>query len=348
MSGVILALAVLVTACRTSTATDERWVAETALEAGTKLGGCVGGDLVADWPGDEVAVVAGDGATHVVRHADGRFQSRVVASTAGEMIQCALGDVKAAHAGNELVIVGMQLGKEDDGGAGEAHVVWRDGDAWAVESLFVDTALIHGVAVGDVDPERPGDEVLLVGYSRLATLVHEEAGAWRAETIGQLPGPGKNVIAWNGGAVVACEDGSLVHLVRGPEGWTDRVLSKAAAGWARLGSAGEHLLAARDDGALVLFDAAGEPTVVHQETQKLRGAVLADLDPGVDGPELATAGYEMRATVLARSDGAWRAETVFEDDARFHHATSARIEALGPTLFVCGYSGRLTAIRRAR
>ena len=41
-------------------------------------------------------------------------------------------------------------------------------------------------------------------------------------------------------------------------------------------------------------------------------------------------------------------ETVFEDDARFHHACAANLAGFGPSLFVCGYSGRLTVIHLGR
>jgi len=85
-----------------------------------------------------------------------------------------------------------------------------------------------------------------------------------------------------------------------------------------------------------------------RDTDRLRGTVLADLDPRIPGSEAATAGYSRRATVLGREDGAWTAPATFEDEAGFHHATSARIEGLGPTLFVCGYSGRLLAFRPVR
>ena len=343
-----LTLTALLAGCRTNDTTESHWITTTALDAGTKLGGCAGGDLVPGRPGDEVAVVAGDGATHVVWREDGDFRSAIVATTAGEMIQCAIGDIVADHPGQELVIVGMQLGAEDDGGAGEAHLVWFDGDEWAVQSLFVDNALIHGVAAGDVDPRRPGDEVLLVGYSQLATLVYEDAGEWQVETIAQLPGPGKNAVAWNGGAAIACSDGSLVYVAPGEDEWSSTVIGRSAAGWARLGTDGDRLVAARDDGALLLFQADGSSEIVHQENEKLRGAVLADLDPSNDDAELATAGYEMRATVLTHSAGGWTPETVFTDDARFHHATSAELDDLGRALFVCGYSGRVTAIWRSR
>jgi len=333
-------------------ARDRAWTTETALDAGTKLGGCVGGDLIEDSPGDEIAVVAGDGTAYVVRRAADRFESEIVARMAGEMIQCAVADVDAEHPGLELVVVGMQRGTEDDGGAGEAHVIRSTGDTWTQESLFVDSALIHGVAAGDVDPRRPGDEVLLVGYSLNATLVSGTAGAWTAETIAELPGPGKNAVLWNGGAVVACADGSLVHLMPEADGWASRTIREAEAGWARLGAGGpergELLLAARDDGALVLFDGDGDGRIVHQEGDKLRGAVVADLDPRTDGPELATAGYERRATILTEGPSGWSTETVFEDEARFHHACAADVAGYGPTLFVCGYSGRLTAIRLGR
>ena len=343
-----LTLTALLAACRTNDTLESQWIITTALDAGTKLGGCAGGDLVAERAGDEIAVVAGDGATHVVWHEGDTFRSTIVATTAGEMIQCAIGDIVAEHPGQELVIVGMQQGAEDDGGAGEAHVLWSEGDEWVVQSLFIDNALIHGVAAGDVDPRRAGDEVLLVGYSQLATLVYEHAGAWQVETIAKLPGPGKNAVAWNGGAAIACSDGSLVFVAPGEDEWTSTVIGRSSAGWARLGTDGERLVAARDDGALFLFQADGSSEIVHQENEKLRGAVLADLDPSNDEAELATAGYEMRATVLTPSAAGWTPETVYTDDARFHHATCAELDGIGQALFVCGYSGRVTAIWRSR
>ena len=83
------------------------------------------------------------------------------------------------------------------------------------------------------------------------------------------------------------------------DSWRTRTLDDAGAGQSRLGFAGGQLIAARDDGVLAVFAlpadlgtvGPGTGREIHRETQKLRGAVLADLDPASPGLEAATAGY---------------------------------------------------------
>ena len=91
------------------------------------------------------------------------------------MIQCAVGDADPARPGDELVAVGMKAGTEGGGGPGEAHLVYREGDAWRTETIFEDVALLHGVGVGEIDPDHEGAEVLVVGFSNDGTVLGRTA-----------------------------------------------------------------------------------------------------------------------------------------------------------------------------
>src|SRR5690606_25889844 len=114
---------------------------------------------------------------------------------------------------------------------------------------------------------------------------------WTATTLATLDGAAKALVSHGEDLVVACADGALVALRRDGDGrWTTERLDQAPAGLARLGSDGERLLVARDDGALALY-AGGRVDVVHQEGNRLRGAVFANVDVAAPGLELATAGY---------------------------------------------------------
>ncbi len=319
---------------------------EVALDAGAKLGGCAIGDVLPDRPGDEIVAVAVDGRILVAYDDDGTWRSEVAGQGGGELIQCAIGDLRPDKPGDEIVAVGMKTGGEDDGGPGAAVVAWREGDGWAHEVVAEDAALLHGVCVADLDPNRPGVEALLVGFTNTAILLSFDDGAFSTRVVADLPGAGKNAVAHAGGAAVACNDGSVVLVAADGGGtFSASVLERAPAGAARIGAADGTLVVAYDDGSLgLLRDGARE--VIHDEPQKLRGAVLADLDPDVPGLEVATGGYGATVSLLERRDGAWTAKVVHRDDAKIHHVAAGDVSPRGEglELVACGYSGKVFVI----
>lgn len=332
--------------CKQTVAVD--WIHETALDAGTKLGGCAVGDVDPDRKGDEIAVVAGDGSVYLVHAGEDGWVQQKIGAAQGEMIQCAIGDADPARPGLEVVAVGMKAGKEDDAGAGAAYIASKRSDGWSFDLLFEDSALIHGVCVGDIDPQRDGEEVLLVGFSRRATLAWRDGDSWQTEVVGELPGDGKNALPYQGGAAVVCNDGAVVLIARENGAWTVTELDRAEAGQARIGTDGERLIVARDDGALAILTA-GEREEIHKESSKLRGAVLADLDPNRPGIEAATAGYGNTVTLLHLEGDTWQPRILFQDSGKLHHLAAGRITQDGSIgLVTCGYSGLLTVIRRTK
>ena len=322
------------------------WKTEVVFTAPAKLGGLDVGDLDPDRPGDEIATVCLSGQMFLIsRGADG-WKGELMVEVPGEMIQCAIADADPRSPGNELVAVGMDEGTENDGGKGAVHVVSRTADGWKSERVHVANALVHGVCVADLDPDREGNEILAVGFDRLAVLIYRTEEGWVREIVASLPGNGKNAVAYKGGAAIATSTGRVDLLRKTGTRWGLETLVTTGAGQSRLGTDGSRLLSAGDDGRLLFID--GETaTPVHAETQKLRGAVLADLDPDEEGVEAATAGYEFTISVLYPEDD-WRAVAVFTDTAKFHHLASGQLDPDTPQeeLAACGYSGRVVVVSR--
>lgn len=331
-----LVLGALLCGCRA--AGTRGWTAAVIFQAPGKLGGCAVGDADPDRPGNEIVSVCSNGEVFLTRREGAGWKTDSIAKLGGEAIQVAIGDADPSTPGNEIVAVGVTEGGEDDGAPGAATLIRRKGGGWKTEPIFEDRALIHGVCI-------ESGSVFVAGYSLTAHRLWKADGSWKSEVVAALPGPGKNAVASRGGIVIACKDGSLV-LVRKDGGWRSEVIHAYGAGRSRLGAAGDRVIVANDDGTLHLLEG-NRARVIHAESSKLRGAVLADLDPDHPGLEAATAGYEMKMSVLYRN-GKWRPVTVFKDTGRFHHLAAGPLPGIsGIALVGCGYSGRLIlAFRR--
>lgn len=321
------------------------WRVETSEPLGEKLGAVVFGDFDPEVPGDELAAVGESGRVWLLVPAADGWRVTEIAQAPGEMIQIAAADLDPNVEGDELVLVGMAEGGEESGGAGAVNALVRAGDAWALAPLATAGSLVHGVAVADLGPEL-GLEIITAGFDReVVMLARDGDGVYQPQVVAQLPGAGKNVAVHAEGAVIACTDGSLVHVERTESGaWTSRVLHEHPAGLARLSSDGERVLAAADDGALVLVDA-DATTTLHAESRKLRGAVLANLDPVSRGLEAACVGYSGDLSVLRRGEGGgWTAETIYRDGERLHHLAvgTPLARTSGLALATAGYGGRVS------
>lgn len=356
VAGALLA-PLLLGACIGLPEAPRAWRTEVALERGVKMGGCAAGDLLPGSPGDELAVTSGDGQVHVVRvDADGRFVAELVASLPGEAIQCAIGDLDPTSPGAELITVGAARGSEDDPGEGVVHLHrWRQspgGGAWETQELLRERALVHAVAIGDVCPLHDGPELLVAGFAEQVTLLAwSDDGKPEVHATCPLPAAAKGAAVGLGGAVLALEDGSLVRLLRRSDGLETDVLHRAGEPLARVAASEREALFCGNDGRLRLWRA-GATTLLHSSADRLRGAVLADLDPDNAGLEAATAGYDGAITLLVEARSSWldlgtpdedmrTARVVGRDGDRLHHLAPAEVAGRGPCLLACGYAGRL-------
>ena len=326
------------------------WGATIAFEAGQKLGGCAVGDVDPTHPGNEILAVAASGDVYVVRHDAQGWHGEVVATAGGEMIGCAIGDADPARPGLEAVVGGMRTGGEDSGGMGAAHLLYRGDDGWHLEPILDDTALVHGVCIGDVDPTHDGNEVVCVGFSRRATVLGRDGVGWKTLGSADLTSPGKNAVVFKGGAVVACAGGSLDCVSFDDGAWSNESVPLGYGGLARVDASGEQILVACDDGGLQLVEFEGHRTI-HKESQKLRGAALADLDPSVPGIEAATAGYGKTVTLLyppKAGETTWTPLTLWRDTEKLHHLAAGELlaDGQGLELVAVGYSGRVIVAAR--
>ncbi len=322
------------------------WSSLIAVEAGEKLGGCAVGDVDPTRPGNEIVAVGVSGAVHLVAFENQAWTHEIIGQAPGEMVQCVLGDVDINRPGLEIVTVGIATGGEDDGGPGAAHVLFRDAGEWVMKEIHQSPALLHAACVAELDGTL-GAEVVLAGFDTEAVVMDLTDEGWVQLSGGTLPGAAKNALVYQDGVVIACADGSLVMLRRDGTGYATEVIDLAPAGNARMATDGERLLVARDDGSLGLYEN-GERQDIHQESAKLRGAVLARVDPTTPGLQAVTGGYEKTITVLGLDDGDWDATEIYEDTDRLHHMAADYVGNLGSTLCIvaCGYSGRIIVLRR--
>lgn len=348
MIRILLCLAVL---SISASSPDSGWKTEIAFQAPDKLGGCAVGDLDPTKPGNEIAAVSRDGRFWIVARKGDGWSAEEVFRTEGEMIQCAIGDADPSREGLEIVAVGMREGSEADDGPGAAYVVGRGPDGWVGERVLESDALLHGVCV-------QGGAVFAGGYDGALHRVARGEDGWTSVAIGALTGPGKSLVATRGGVAVACADGAVLHFAAGVDGWTRTELDRRKSGRARLGALGDELVVSDDDGTLSLL-VDDRRVALHHCSQKLRGAVFADLDPDRPGPEAATVGYTRELVIvsaretplleLAEGDAGERVTRAvpFVDAERLHHLAAGDLDGDGTAeLVACGYSGLLVVVGR--
>lgn len=311
------------------------WQQETALEAGQKLGGCVVADLDRSNPGDEIAVVAEDGSVYVATRSGGLWSSTRIAELPGEMIQIAAADVTQEFAGAELFTVGISEGGEDSGGPGALWFHSHAAAGWHSEQIFEDPQLLHAVCIGDIDPDSPGLEVLVAGYSRDVSLLYRVGGAWTPRRVGVLPAEAKGAASDGDWTVVVCTDGSVVRLVSDGDDLELETIGACDDAAARVAVRDGVVLVCANDGALRKID--GEISVIYQSTDRLRGAVWGEFNPTGAGIEAATAGYDGKVTVHVGTN----VQVIGTDTDKFHHLAAGNIDGLGTALVACGYSGRV-------
>lgn len=337
----LIVLPLLLAGCSIAPRAESGWRMLIALDATAKLGGCVAGDFLPEQPGEEIAVVASNGAVFMLRRVGTGWMRELVCQLPGEMIQVAAGDLDPDSPGDELVCVGASEGGEDDGGPGAVIYAWRQAGLWKHEKILEDARLVHGVAIGDVDPAREGLEVLVTGYTHKAHLLGRGESGWSKLGEVDIGAEGKGVAVGLGGAVCVNADGSMVEVVKQQGGWARRELGRFPHPLARVTANPREVVFCGNGGVLRRYSM-GETRELFRAEDRLRGAVIADVDPNAAGPEICTASYTGEIVVIAGGVD----KVVGRDDDKIHHLCVADLPALGKCLVACGYSGRVLVFQR--
>ena len=317
------------------------------------------GDLLPDQPGDEMVVTTGDGRVVMAWATESGFRHEVIAVLGGEAIQCAIGELDPTCPGEELVTVGKLQGSEDEPGEGVVLLHRRRETGWESTQILRTDALMHAVAIGDADPLYSGNELVVGGFTNQAfVLRHMGQGRIEVEATVTTSAAVKGAAVGLMGAVLVQNDGRLVEIVRHSEGFEPRLLHEVLEPLARVAATKDVVLFAGNDGRLRIWRKGAVETLLTS-TDRLRGAVLADLDGSRPGLEGATAGYDGFVRLVCSHNGSWVStgggpalvegfdcRSIGHDEGRLHHLAAGEVGGHGMCLIACGYSGRLLLFSR--
>jgi len=337
------------------------WSSRVLLETDRGLGGVVIGDLYADAPGNEIAAVSANGDIWFLRQEGDEWRSQRVHTAGGELIMAAIGDVDPRYSGNEFVGVGMVEGEEALRGAGQALMLHRDGDAWRGQTIFTDSHMLHGVAIGDVSARSAGNEVVVCGFNHRVTLLRQVDGAFVPEVM--YVGDDRQKIVTiadalrerGGLEVVVCgSDGRVVVVWEEELGWRHEVIFAGTVGQSRVAVGRTGVLIGGDDGEITFarrVDGRWTHESLGREEGKIRGTALVPTGDHLGREKLFAAGYACRVVEL-RLDGAGNKQSVeiYKDEKPLHHLVAGELDHGGrlPELLTCGHGGRLIMLTHAR
>ncbi|MEM9380850.1 MAG: hypothetical protein AAGB93_12930 [Planctomycetota bacterium] len=361
---------------------EDGWSLTAAYESDVRVNGVACGDLDRRTPGDEIVAVdqrgrilmfrrAGDGfepmeLPPIPAYGEGIEEQGATDAPSGELVQVICADIAPRIPGDEVIAVGVLEGGEDDGGRGLVRVLARAGtDRSWVEHRKVTPALAHGVVAGEMDEGHPGIEFLVAGFfgEALIGAVSPRPGPVRiaySEGIGlRHEGNAKGACVTDAGIVLACDDGwASEYRPDGDGRWALAHRDDLGATLARIAWFPEHggVAVCANDGTYRFLRRDAETgalgtNMLDRSDNRLRGAVVADLDPSHEGRETATAGYDGRIRLIwidAGEDGrlSTTKATLARDTAKIHHLAAGDFDGMGPCLVSCGYSGDVLVVRR--
>lgn len=368
-------------------AVDDDWGLIRAYSGDVRINGVACGELDPNTPGDEIVSVDRLGHMRLLKRSgtgfeevpmgpipafgEGVSKQGATDDATGELVQVVVGDLAPSVPGDEIVAVGMRRGGEDDGGPGVIRAFARAGeDGGWIEFRSVTPALVHAVTIGDLRPGLPGPEFLCAGFfgeAYIGSLVIQGGTRVLAvdDSLGLVhEGNAKGACVVEGGFVLAGDDGRVTWYSRAEdESWSLQGAPQKGGALARIAAfPGGGVAVCSNDGIFNVRTAPGLGRTVglFRTGNRLRGAVVADLDPTHPGAEAATAGYDGEITVIrfwpdigATSDwiggsGDDVAGTshgaVARDTGKLHHLTTGTFSGLGASLVSCGYSGDILVV----
>ena len=151
------------------------WYSDVIFKGTNAIDGCAIGDCYPEHDGNEI-IFCDRNFDLVMAYKDGTaWTTTTIWHGSGQPLTPAIGDFDPDHEGNEIIIVGRTSGLEDDvvDSGGEAiEIYWNaTSEKWVDIVIFTNLAMLHGAAIGDIDPRTDGDELVVVGFSYQVTLL---------------------------------------------------------------------------------------------------------------------------------------------------------------------------------
>lgn len=343
---------------------------QVAYTAGDAIDGVEVADFDPEHPGLEIISVDRTLKVTESYFLNGSWFSQTIWQSQGQMLTPAVGDLIPSHPGNEIIVVGISSGTEDEpAGGGITTLIYKEGNSWRTETIFQEEYLIHGATVGDLIPSHPGEEAVVTSFSGGVYLLWYDNGSWNSTRIYLDSGKARKAVIddfipekeGNEVAIVA-KSGNLSVIYREEDDWKNSSswnFTIAAHdpdwGFARIATGdadsipGKEIYGATDGGTVYhVWYENGEwqSERIYQDTDSLRGVWVGDVDPSLPGPEVYSFGYSTRLVEIWKEEGQWKNREIFRDSARGHEIRiSDAVEDIpGPEIYIVGYSRNVTCL----
>jgi hypothetical protein len=358
------------TQSRSSTKIDgiSQWDAEVLASYNTKTSGCTIGDLDPTRDGNEIVTVNGDGLVAMVYKSEsGQWRSIDLWQGEGELITPVIADCYPDNPGNELVVVGMAKGPEGEG-AGQATMIYGSGDNWNSAIIYIAPDMLHGLAIGDLDPNHAGSEIVTMSFGfDVEMLTPNGTGPTDWTVTHMWKGEGKvrkgiidDVDPNHAGneLVVVDKSGNCTMLYGSDKNWTAQNLwidpgvpglARIAVGDVDPSAPGKEIIVGGDSNNVGIIWREGtnwDGEVIFTDSDKIRGLGIADVDPSHKGNEILVFGYSTNVNMLVKSGSLWTSRVIFSDTGRSHDLAVGEADSAhpGPEIIIAGYSKNITMI----
>ncbi len=352
------------------------WEVEAAYTSGGATDGVAIGELLSEHEGSEAVILSRDMGVYLSYYrpdTDSWFTEKIWTSP-GQGLTPAIGDLMPDKAGNEILVVGLSAGLEDaaDAGHGLVTVLYREGGAWKSVNVFEMDSLIHGCDIGDIDSSIPGNEAVVVGFTREAYMIwyEETTRTWHSSFICNDTGNLRKVVIADilpertgNEMVIASKSGKVLLAYGDANNWTvetiyDGVpLARIAVGDIDPDAGLEIYVGAdtfNDQGienpTIIGIKRSGTDWInrtILSDSDKNRGVWVGDVDPNVEGQELYIYGY---SRILYKAHGTFSAgfeiSQVFKDTARGHEIRIGDLMTSRPGLEIAlvGYTRAMKVV----
>jgi hypothetical protein len=350
---------------RTETDVIPEWYSEQIFKGTKAIDGCAIGDCYPDHSGNEVIFCNREYELWMGYRDGNKWTTTKLWAGLGQPLTPAIGDFDPDHEGNEILIVGMRAGMEDDGGEGDAIEVYYDTatKTWESEVIFENSKMLHGCAIGDIDPRTEGDEIVVVGFAYNTTLLKKVGSNWKSELMWTDTNNVRKAVIDDFDSdhdgnelVVVSKSGKVAMIYWNGSAWKTTVLWTDPDGLARCAvgdgdpdHAGKEIVVGSDSGKVYLVRGSGttwESVLLFTDTDKNRGVWVGDVDPLHDGEEIIAYGYSAKATEITGSGDTWETKAIWTDSARGHEIRIGEFDSThtGNEILLVGYSNNATMV----
>ena len=198
-----------------------------------------------------------------------------------------------------------------------------DGD-WRSDVLLECERGMGGTAIGDLDPDAPGNEVAVVNGGGEAWLVRRTAAGWQPERIHK--GSGEMIMCAIGDADPRTPGNEFVGvgMVEGEESTT---------------GPGQVLLIRKQDGQW-------RSERVFEDNHMIHGVAIGDVSQAHAGCEIIACGFNHRVQLIYLYGDTWQHETIYvaNDRLKIAHVADVLPEHDGAEVVVCGSDGNVVAL----